>query len=103
VKVTLENPPAAQSSDKVSIALQFVVNYNEGGQNSVLYGDDAVNHTQRDFETTQFSKLIARLSGVLNFSNLHASHFITKVGHALVIVLVSSDNLPGATSATSTH
>src|SRR6476646_4679661 len=34
-----ENPPQAQWPDGARIALQFVLNYEEGGENSVLHGD----------------------------------------------------------------
>ena len=36
-----EKPPAAQWPDKARIAVQFVVNYEEGGENCVLHGDEA--------------------------------------------------------------
>jgi len=36
-----QTPPAAQWPDQARIALQFVVNYEEGGENCVLHGDDA--------------------------------------------------------------
>ena len=36
-----ENAPAAQWPDKARIAVQFVVNYEEGGENCVLHGDEA--------------------------------------------------------------
>lgn len=35
------NPPAAKWPGKARIALQFVLNYEEGGENSVLHGDAA--------------------------------------------------------------
>ena len=35
------NPPHAQWPDGARIALQFVLNYEEGGENSVLHGDAA--------------------------------------------------------------
>jgi allantoinase len=34
-----EHPPHAQWPNKAKIALQFVLNYEEGGENSVLHGD----------------------------------------------------------------
>ena len=36
-----EKPPAAQWPGKARIAVQFVINYEEGGENCVLHGDDA--------------------------------------------------------------
>jgi allantoinase len=35
------NPPHAQWPNKAKIAVQFVLNYEEGGENSVLHGDKA--------------------------------------------------------------
>jgi putative urate catabolism protein len=35
------NPPAADWPDGARIAVQFVINYEEGGENCVLHGDDA--------------------------------------------------------------
>lgn len=35
------NPPVVQWPDKAKIALQFVINYEEGGENCVLHGDPA--------------------------------------------------------------
>ncbi|HEU0096451.1 MAG TPA: allantoinase, partial [Rhizomicrobium sp.] len=34
------NPPHAQWPDSARIAVQLVINYEEGGENSVLHGDD---------------------------------------------------------------
>lgn len=34
-----QNPPDAQWPNAANIAVQFVINYEEGGENSVLYGD----------------------------------------------------------------
>src|ERR1700742_3209302 len=34
-----ENPPHAQWPGNARIAVQFVLNYEEGGENSVLHGD----------------------------------------------------------------
>lgn len=36
-----ENPPAAHWPNKARLALQFVVNYEEGSENCVLHGDEA--------------------------------------------------------------
>jgi len=36
-----ENPPLAQWPGNARIAVQFVVNYEEGGENCVLHGDEA--------------------------------------------------------------
>jgi allantoinase len=35
------NPPHAQLAGQARIAVQFVLNYEEGGENSVLHGDPA--------------------------------------------------------------
>ncbi|MCP5082389.1 MAG: allantoinase PuuE [Alphaproteobacteria bacterium] len=35
------NPPAANWPDSANVAVQFVVNYEEGGENCVLHGDEA--------------------------------------------------------------
>ena len=35
------NPPDAQWPDGAKIAVQFVVNYEEGGENCILHGDGA--------------------------------------------------------------
>ena len=35
------NPPHAQWPDQARIAVQFVLNYEEGGENAVLHGDPA--------------------------------------------------------------
>jgi OHCU decarboxylase len=35
------NPPAAQWPGKAAVAVQFVVNYEEGGENCILHGDTA--------------------------------------------------------------
>ena len=34
-----ENPPHAQWPGQARVAVQFVLNYEEGGENSVLHGD----------------------------------------------------------------
>ena len=36
-----QNPPAANWPNKARIALNFVVNYEEGGENNILHGDAA--------------------------------------------------------------
>ncbi len=35
------NPPAANWPDKARVAVQFVINYEEGGENCILHGDPA--------------------------------------------------------------
>jgi putative urate catabolism protein len=54
-------PPHAQWPDKARIALQFVLNYEEGGENSVLHGDAG--------SETFLSEII----GAASFSNRHMS------------------------------
>ncbi len=36
-----ENPPQIQWKDRAKIAVQFVINYEEGGENCILHGDKA--------------------------------------------------------------
>jgi len=36
-----ETPPAAEWPNKARVAIQFVINYEEGGENCVLHGDEA--------------------------------------------------------------
>ncbi len=36
------NPPHANWPNKAKIAVQFVLNYEEGGENSVLHGDTGI-------------------------------------------------------------
>lgn len=36
-----DKPPAAQWPDKARLALQFVINYEEGGENCILHGDES--------------------------------------------------------------
>jgi putative urate catabolism protein len=54
-------PPHAQWPNKARIALQFVLNYEEGGENSVLHGDAG--------SETFLSEII----GAASFSNRHMS------------------------------
>ncbi|MYM35511.1 allantoinase PuuE [Duganella sp. FT94W] len=54
-------PPHAQWPDQARVALQFVLNYEEGGENSVLHGDAG--------SETFLSEII----GAASFSNRHMS------------------------------
>ena len=54
-------PPHAQWPNKARVALQFVLNYEEGGENSVLHGDAG--------SETFLSEII----GAASFSNRHMS------------------------------
>src|SRR5439155_803092 len=56
------NPPQAQWPGGARLALQIVVNYEEGGENAILHGD----HASEDFEREHLHRAIAvitRLTG----------------------------------------
>ena len=36
-----ENPPTVRWPNKARIAVQFVLNYEEGGENCILHGDES--------------------------------------------------------------
>ncbi|MRW91582.1 allantoinase PuuE [Duganella sp. FT80W] len=55
------NPPHAQWPNKARVAVQFVLNYEEGGENSVLHGDPG--------SETFLSEII----GAASFTNRHMS------------------------------
>ena len=60
-------PPHAKWPDNARIAVQFVLNYEEGGENNVLHGDEHSEQSECECKTLQQLKNLANCAGCFRF------------------------------------